>query len=119
MKFGILFLFFSTTLLAANSESEAIRRTVRSHLSEVKNCYASAMKKNPGLKGKMVLDWDVNDKGAVTKAALNEKKSTLNNEDVTKCITEKLMGWKFPAAEVGKTISVSYPFDFSNWALKK
>ena len=97
----------------ATVSPETVREKVGEHLTEIRSCYENELPRQPGLHGKVVVDWDIDDKGNVTKISINSKKTTLKDESVRTCIVEKFKTWKFPPASKGQTLSVSYPFVFS------
>lgn len=109
----ILFLFFSTHLAFAGSsgQKQAIRATVRENLATVKGCYTDAIKRNPNLAGKVVLEWDVDDTGAVKRALV--KSSTLNDAATETCMIDKLKATRFTPAPKGVTTNIIYPFIFA------
>lgn len=92
-------------------DREAVAKVVNSHLQEVRACYEKALLKDPGLAGKVVLEWTISTSGGVTTA--KTKSSTLRNSAVESCIMRELKGWSFPAAKGGMVI-VSYPFLFNS-----
>lgn len=77
-----------------------------------KKCYDDAVKqvKIPG--GKVILDWEINDVGAVTKAKI--KSTTLNNSVVEDCMISNLKTLKFPEAPKGTVAVVQYPIVFAS-----
>lgn len=92
-------------------DREAVAKTVNSHLQEVRACYERALLKEPGLAGKVVLEWTISTAGKVVTA--KTKTSTLRNSSVEGCILQNLKGWIFPPAKGGVVI-VSYPFLFNS-----
>ncbi|MGA9523505.1 MAG: AgmX/PglI C-terminal domain-containing protein, partial [Myxococcaceae bacterium] len=92
-------------------DREAVAKTVNSHLQEVRACYERALLKEPGLAGKVVLEWNISTGGTVVSA--RTKSSTLRNGEVEGCILRSLKTWKFPPAKGGVVI-VSYPFLFNS-----
>ena len=92
-------------------DREAVAKTVNSHLQEVRACYERALLKEPGLAGKVVLEWTISTAGKVVTA--KTKSSTLRNGEVEGCILRSLKTWKFPPAKGGGVI-VSYPFLFNS-----
>lgn len=126
MKKGILkkVLFFSSLFLSveafakAKKESagadkldlSAVRSVVRSHLQEVQKCYTDLIIEGMASKGKVTASWEIDDTGAVKN--LEIKGNTSKSQALEGCVTEKVVNWTFPPAEVGKTFPVSYPFEF-------
>ena len=92
-------------------DREAVARTVNAHLQEVRACYERALLKEPGLAGKVVLEWTISLSGDV--ATAKTKSSTLHNSAVESCILQDLKSWRFPPAKGGLVI-VSYPFLFNS-----
>lgn len=92
-------------------DKEAVRRTIRDHLKQIRECYETELKKTPDLAGKIVLKWEVNDKGRVISTGVQSdlpKKS-----EVGACILAKIETWIFPAPQKGQTVHIVYPFVFA------
>ena len=107
-------IFLQTVFSFASANKKEMRPVAPAQLNEARVCYADELKKDPKLKGKLMIVWDVNDKGEVTKAEVSKAKSTLNNAAVETCLIQKLKSWKFPAAPTGETAEITYPFVFKN-----
>ncbi|HYV49525.1 MAG TPA: AgmX/PglI C-terminal domain-containing protein [Myxococcaceae bacterium] len=94
-----------------NIDREAVAKTINAHLQEVRGCYERALLKDPGLAGKVVLEWTIGTTGSVT--AAKTKSSTLKNASVEGCILSALKTWQFPQPRGGVVI-ISYPFLFNS-----
>jgi hypothetical protein len=92
-------------------DREAVAKVVNAHFQEVRACYERALLKNPGLAGKLTLEWTVSTEGAVVTA--KTKSSTLGDAAVEGCILGRLKSWQFPRAKGGVVI-VTYPFLFNS-----
>ncbi|AFE03938.1 FHA domain-containing protein [Corallococcus coralloides DSM 2259] len=92
-------------------DREAVAKVINSHLNEVHGCYERALLKDPGLAGKVVLEWAIGLNGRV--ASAKTKSSTLRNASVEACILSSLKGWQFPAPKGGQVI-ITYPFLFNS-----
>ena len=92
-------------------DREAVAKVINSHLGEVSSCYERALLHEPGLAGKIVLEWNISTSGAVTTA--KSKSSTLKSAAVESCILTALKTWKFPPAK-GAGVVISYPFLFNS-----
>ncbi|MCY1016514.1 AgmX/PglI C-terminal domain-containing protein [Pyxidicoccus sp. MSG2] len=92
-------------------DREAVARVINSHLNEVHGCYERALLKQPGLAGKVVLEWTIGAAGRVV--AAKTKSSTLSNAAVEACILSSLKSWTFPAPKGGVVI-ITYPFLFNS-----
>lgn len=89
---------------------EEVAAVINQHLREVQYCYEKTLLKDPGLSGKLVLEWVIDTDGAVGR--VKEKLSTLRNPEVSSCISTSLKRWTFPKPRGGIVI-VSYPFIFN------
>ena len=49
-----------------NIDREAVAKTINAHLQEVRGCYERALLKDPGLAGKVVLEWTIGTRWAVS-----------------------------------------------------
>jgi Ca-activated chloride channel family protein len=92
-------------------DREGIRRVIREHLPEIRNCYERELQSQPDLYGKIVLEWDIEAGGRVGKAAV--KTDSLSNPKVGQCLTAHLRNWNFPEPPANTVGRVSYPFVFS------
>jgi hypothetical protein len=92
-------------------DKDAVAKVINSHLHEVSSCYERALLKEPGLAGKIVLEWNISTAGLVTTA--KTKSSTMKSAAVEQCILGALKGWKFPPAQ-GAGVVISYPFMFNS-----
>lgn len=92
-------------------DKEAVAKVINSHLAEVSACYERALLKEPGLAGKIILEWSISTSGSVTTA--RTKSSTMRSSAVEGCILTSLKGWKFPPAK-GAGVVISYPFLFNS-----
>lgn len=88
-------------------DKEVIRRVIRQHLGEVKQCYEEQLKKNPNLAGRVMARFTIGPDGKVTDSSIQE--TTLSNLACEKCIADAVRGWEFPKPRGGKVV-VSYPF---------
>jgi len=94
-----------------NIDKEAVAKAINSHLAEVSSCYERALLKEPGLSGKIILEWQITTSGTVGYA--KTKSSSMRSAAVESCIITALKGWKFPAAK-GAGVVITYPFMFNS-----
>lgn len=88
---------------------EQIRRVVMSHIGAVRACYESEAQRNPGLKGGVTVQWQIDPSGAVTSASVGG--STLSNPRVEGCIVRQVRRWRFPSSDASTTVA-GFPFKF-------
>ncbi len=93
-------------------DREAVRRVVRSALASFKSCYDREYKRDSKLEGKVVIAWDIHEKGIAKNARLVKEKSTLGNSAVEECVRGRLLALRFPEPPAGTIAEVTYPFLF-------
>lgn len=88
---------------------DIINAVVARHRSEIRSCYESALQRNPGLRGKVVMAFNIQPNGIVSYAA--SKESTIGDSALENCIASKIKTWIFPKPEAPVVTEVSaYPF---------
>jgi len=97
---------------AGSIDREAVRRTVRQALAQFKACYEREYRKNTKIAGKVVVKWDIDDKGTAKNAHIVKNVSTINNESVEECVRLRMLSLKFPEAPPGTWAEISFPFLF-------
>lgn len=93
-------------------DREAIRRVIREHLREIRNCYERELQRTPDLYGKVVITWDIVEGGRVSQAGVS--RNEMGSSAVGECIASRLKTWKFPDPPKDQVGRVSYPFVFSS-----
>jgi TonB family protein len=87
---------------------EAFKAVIQNHAPEIRKCYDDRDHTKGDLFGRLVIEWDIGNRGKVTKAEVKESLDPA----VDSCILKRSKTWKFPEPPAGKTFRVSYPFDF-------
>lgn len=93
---------------AASLDKEVIRRVIRAHIHEVKQCYEGALAADPGLNGRVVVRFTVDARGSVAQAEITE--TTMKNQAVETCIAGAVRTWQFPRPAGKGVVVVTYPF---------
>jgi len=93
-------------------DKDAVRRVVRSILSQYKSCYEREFRKNGKLEGKVVIKWEIHQGGIAKNAQILKDKTTLNNSTVEECVKAKILSLKFPEPPAKMAAEVTYPFIF-------
>ncbi len=93
-------------------DREAIRRVILANTRVIKACYERELNRTPDLVGKLVIEWDIGEKGAVLRTAV--QKNELGNRAVAECLMARLKMWRFPEPPTNEIVTVAYPFVFSN-----
>lgn len=93
-------------------DKEAVRRVVKSALNSFKACYEREYKKDSKLEGKVVISWEIHEKGVAKNARIIKDKSTISNSSVEECVRSRLVALRFPEPPAGTFADVTYPFVF-------
>jgi hypothetical protein len=88
---------------------EQIRRVVMSHIGAVRACYETEAQRNPGLKGGVTIQWQIDPAGNVATASVGS--TTLSNPRVEGCVVRQVQKWKFPTSDSPTTVA-GFPFKF-------
>jgi TonB family protein len=89
---------------------EDIRRVVRQHLGEVRQCYEVALGRREAFAGRIEMRFTIANSGAVCAAQVAE--STIPDVELGNCIVQALAGWHFPPITGMGHVLVTYPFIF-------
>jgi hypothetical protein len=90
-------------------EKEGVQDAVASHVGDVSDCYTAALKRNPKLNGKMILEWEVNPIGHPR----NIKIIQHLDKKLDQCMVDKVSDWTFEPPPEGKVAKIRYPFVFA------
>ncbi len=95
---------------SADIDRAALARFLKQRLASIQNCYERELKRNPTLKGKVVVRFSITPNGRSSDIEIEE--NTLGNEAVGSCIKTVIRGWIFPF-KPDSDVPVAYPFVFS------
>ncbi|BDG02537.1 AgmX/PglI C-terminal domain-containing protein [Anaeromyxobacter oryzae] len=95
---------------SAEIDQQKLASFVRARMGLIKACYENALKRNPGLKGKVAIRFTILETGGLSDitAAVN----TLASPDVASCIVGTMRTWRTQFKPSGP-VTVEYPFVFS------
>ena len=93
-------------------DKEAIRRVIMANTRVIRSCYERELNRTPDLVGKIVVEFDIGEKGTVLRAVV--KTNELGNRAVGDCLTSRLKTWRFPEPPTNEVVTVAYPFAFTN-----
>lgn len=101
-------------VLQGTRDQDAVSVVVQSHNAAIQFCYQRTLKRNPNLKGKIVVRFTIAPQGSVSQATILS--STLNNSSVESCIVSRIQRWNdFGAIDPSKgdtTIRQVYTFGY-------
>jgi len=88
---------------------ESIQTVVRGHFGSVLSCYEDGRKRDPNLKGKVIVKFVIAEDGNTKEAA--DAGSTLPDKDVVSCVVGKFRERKYRESH-GGNVTVVYPIQF-------
>jgi hypothetical protein len=91
--------------------TEALRRVVHDHASEVSHCYDTTRVDHHDAQGALTMRFTIGVDGRATGAVAD--RDELRVTSLTTCIATALQRWPFPAPPGGDAVEVTYPFVFS------
>ncbi|HLE18754.1 MAG TPA: AgmX/PglI C-terminal domain-containing protein, partial [Syntrophales bacterium] len=86
-----------------------IRNRVRSYLPELEALYSAAYRRNPALKGRLLVRFRIDPAGRIEKA--DSVEASFNDSPFVSTVLQKIRGWTFNPLE-GRSVEVIYPFVF-------
>lgn len=100
----------SATSVSGRLPPEVIQRIVRQNFGRFRLCYESGLRKNPELRGRVVVRFVIGREGSLTSAGNGG--SDLPDSEVIACVVRAFSGLAFPQPE-GGIVTVTYPIQFS------
>jgi TonB family protein len=92
--------------------STTIRKTVAQYLGGLQYLYNKELRKDPTLKGKVTVTFEIAPSGLVTETVLLS--SSISSKSLVEAILNSIRNWKFPAvSEEYGNLRVTYPFSFA------
>ncbi|MBX7096481.1 MAG: AgmX/PglI C-terminal domain-containing protein [Myxococcaceae bacterium] len=91
-------------------DREALTKYVRARRAAIQGCYEKELKRNPSLKGKVVVRFEIGTNGRPQDVEIEE--NSLGNDAVASCIRTLIRGWVFPFKPEAPA-PVAFPFVFS------
>jgi hypothetical protein len=90
---------------------------VKFHFEEIHSCFENALTKDPDLKGKFTLAWNITPEGKVEDEIVS--KSDENVKESANCALKAVTTWKFPELGGDRSAHIEYPFSFNAHPDKK
>jgi hypothetical protein len=90
---------------------DAVRSVIERNQTHIDACYAQALRKNPYLYGKLVVEWEIAVGGKVAQAAV--KSDDIKSQYLAECVIKRIKALRFPAPPSDKFARVTFPFEFS------
>ncbi|MDQ7051652.1 MAG: AgmX/PglI C-terminal domain-containing protein [candidate division KSB1 bacterium] len=86
--------------IGGGRDIDAVAAIVKSHNAAIQYCYQRELKRNPNLRGKVVVRFIIDASGKVVEVSIVS--STLRNRRVERCIVNRIKRWNFGAIEKSK-----------------
>ena len=94
-------------------DRDIVRRIVRAHINEVRYCYNQGLNRDPNLRGRVHLAFNIDPTGRVLTSQVDES-STLPSDPVKMCIAKAARRWRFPKPTGSGVVQVKMPFVLDN-----
>ncbi|MBL8910746.1 MAG: DUF2330 domain-containing protein [Archangium sp.] len=91
-------------------QKEQVVRIIKSNQGQLRYCYERELQRNPSLRGRVVLMFEIGAEGNVAASAIQS--TTMNAPEVESCIAGRAKTWRFPKPEGGAMVKVVYPMVF-------
>lgn len=98
--------------VSAGLESDIVRRIVRAHINELRECHNSALKRDPTVAGRIIIAFEIGANGKVSRAEIEQSELTPADDALGKCVVKAFRRWTFPKPNGGQTVTVEYPIMF-------
>ena len=95
---------------SSDVDREALARYIKTRLKAIQGCYEKELKRNPSLKGKVMVRFNILPSGRTGEIEIEE--NTLGSDAVASCIRTAVRGWTFPFKPPDE-VPVAYPFVFT------
>jgi len=95
---------------SSDVDREALARYIKTRLKAIQGCYEKELKRNPSLKGKVMVRFNILPSGRTGEVEIEE--NTLGSDAVASCIRTAVRGWTFPF-KPDDEVPVAYPFVFT------
>ncbi len=92
-------------------DSGAIAKVVRQRKRMLQDCYERELKRDPGLSGKIEIEFTIDENGRVEDARVSSNR--MGSDAVGDCIVSRIRRWRFPKPD-GGSVTVNFPFIFTS-----
>jgi len=95
---------------SADVDRDALARYIKARLTAIRGCYEKELKRNPTLKGKVVVRFTITPAGRAGDIRIEE--NSVGSPEVASCIAGLMRSWVFPFKPPDE-VPVQYPFLFT------
>ncbi len=90
-----------------------IKRLIAERKTDSRGCYDAARKRNPGLAGKVIINFAIDSEGVVGETAQGIQDGQLQDQELVACLSAVINTVRFAASPKGKTTRAYHRFEFS------
>jgi len=91
--------------------ADEVSSVIRSHLSNVRDCYDEILKRHPDISGRVVVGFSINSGGRSEQIRFPDR--TIDDRAFLRCLAGVFRKMSFPPPRGGKPVNVRYPFVFN------
>jgi len=95
--------------IAGIIDSKAVEKAISSGRFQLQLCFELSLRRNQTAKGSMEWQWKIDTQGKISSLSLLN--STMKDDELIRCVRQRIAGWKFPKAR-GGSVEIRYPFEF-------
>jgi TonB family protein len=92
-------------------DSKLVVAQFKARMRAIQICYEQQLRRNPGLRGKVTVQFTIEQSGSVSKA--NAVENTTNDPAVAACVTDTVKRFRFNPGPDGGSVTFSYPIVFA------
>jgi hypothetical protein len=91
---------------------EDISKALAEHRTESRACYDAAAKSKPGLGGRIIINFRIDDQGNVTETSQGMQDGQIEDETLVTCVSEVIKKTSFAPSKKGKSTRAYHQFEF-------
>jgi hypothetical protein len=116
MRKGSLSNVGAGAVVIGSLDKSLIDKVIKQNQAKFLYCYQRELVKDPGLQGKVTLNFTISKDGSVAKSKTHTSGTTLNNGTVQSCMNAQMKALRFPELKGPPTaiVMVKYPFNFGS-----
>lgn len=92
---------------------EDISRVIQADRAKARACYEAGLKRQPGLEGRLIINFEIDAEGAVIDASQGMQDNQITEEEVVSCVSGVVREIRFARSASGKATRAYHRFEFS------
>lgn len=90
-----------------------LSKLIQGHRAEARACYDEGQKRQPGIEGRIIINFEIDPTGVVVDASQGMQDNQITEPGVVACIVEIVQNIQFATSATGKTSRAYHRFEFS------